>query len=55
MTHGRVSGDRNRFRASLFWLSALFFAGCVRAVSEPSAPLPGPRNVLVYNFVTADY
>jgi hypothetical protein len=59
MRHGRVSVNRSRFRAALFWLSALFFTGCVRAVlapvSEPTAPLPGARSVLFYNFVTADY
>ena len=43
------------WQASLFCLSALLLASCVRTTltpaSQPTAPLPGPGHVLVYDFV----
>jgi len=46
-------------RAMLFWLSAVLLAGCVRAnlrpALQPTAPLPSPSSVLVYDrAVTAE-
>src|SRR5438034_9087979 len=46
-------------RAMLFWLSAVLLAGCVRAnlrpALQPTAPLPSPSSVLVYDrVVTAE-
>jgi hypothetical protein len=43
------------WQTSLFWLSALLLAGCVRTTltpaAQPTAPLPAPGHVLVYDFV----